>query len=61
MEVRARKLCVCKAVSEAEFVGMLSSGNTREDIVKRTGIGTQCGLCLPEVDRVYGEFVAKNL
>lgn len=39
-------ICVCKKVTESEIAQAVKSGNSLEEIIKDTGLGSQCGNCL---------------
>ena len=39
-------LCVCKRLVEKDTEELLESGMTLAEVVKATGLGTQCGVCI---------------
>jgi bacterioferritin-associated ferredoxin len=42
-------VCVCKAVSDRHIRAAVKGGTTRlKDLSRQTGLGTCCGICLPE-------------
>ncbi len=50
---RGRIVCNCRNVSESEILAAIEGGaTTREAIAERTGCGTGCGACLPELERM---------
>jgi bacterioferritin-associated ferredoxin len=45
--------CICKATSFQELLAMaMAAGWSLPDLVRETGCGGQCGLCLPYLSRM---------
>ncbi|MBI5785854.1 MAG: molybdopterin-dependent oxidoreductase [Rhodocyclales bacterium] len=50
---RGRIVCSCKNVSETDIADAVAAGATgQEQLQERTGCGTGCGACLPELKRM---------
>lgn len=50
---RGRIVCSCRDVAESEIAAAMAAGAADRGAVQaRTGCGTGCGACLPEVDRL---------
>jgi assimilatory nitrate reductase catalytic subunit len=50
---RGRVVCNCKNVAEFDILDAIKAGAaTREAVQERTGCGTGCGACLPELDKM---------
>ncbi len=50
---RGRIVCNCQNVAETDIVAAIKAGATTRDAVQeRTGCGTGCGACLPELNRM---------
>ena len=50
---RGRIVCNCQNVAETDIVAAIKAGaTTREAVQERTGCGTGCGACLPELSRL---------
>jgi bacterioferritin-associated ferredoxin len=46
------KLCVCKNISEEEFI-KAASDKTFEDAVSQLKLGSMCKTCLNQANRIY--------
>jgi bacterioferritin-associated ferredoxin len=45
-------VCSCRAVSDREIVRAVESGRTLDEVVRLTGVTTDCGCCADEVERI---------
>ena len=49
---RGKVICNCFDVAEGEILAALAQGETMDALQQRTGCGTNCGSCLPELKRL---------
>ena len=56
-------ICICKGITEEKIRSAIKhshSPNTR-DILKKLGVGTDCGTCLlHSIDKIVAEIKSKN-
>lgn len=56
-----RLVCICNMVTEKELLAALQRGaRSTADIQKMTHAGTSCGRCLPSIDAIVEDFLARQ-
>jgi bacterioferritin-associated ferredoxin len=45
-------VCSCRAVSDRELHRAVESGRSLDEVVRLTGVTTDCGCCAEEVERI---------
>ena len=54
-------VCICKAVSEKRIARAVSEGAiTLKDLRERTGLGTNCGKCVPQAYQYLKESLERR-
>ena len=54
-------ICVCKNISEDKVIDALKQGHRGEDVLKRLGVGSDCGICMIDaVTKVEAAFLASQ-
>lgn len=52
-------ICLCKGITEQQVQEQLAKGSNTKDVMKRLGVGSDCGICVLEaIDRIQA--AAKN-
>jgi len=51
--------CMCKGVTDGELRRTAASGASLEEVVRATGVGTDCGCCVEAVRRVVADASAR--
>jgi bacterioferritin-associated ferredoxin len=47
-------VCSCRAVSDHAIREAVRAGQCREEILASTGVGSDCGACMDDVDSLLG-------
>jgi bacterioferritin-associated ferredoxin len=56
-----RLVCLCNFVAESEIKNALKKGaSSTQHIQEYTRAGTNCGKCLPEIDRIVDDFLSEQ-
>lgn len=54
-------VCICKAVSEKRIARAVGEGaTTLKDLRERTGLGTNCGKCVPQAYALLRETLERG-
>jgi len=53
-------VCLCKNIKESDIEKLVKSGvNTLKGIKKATHAGTQCKVCIPDIENTLKEMIGK--
>ena len=54
-------VCICKAVSERRIAQAVGEGvTTLKELRERTGLGTNCGKCVPQAYQLLRDSLARQ-
>jgi bacterioferritin-associated ferredoxin len=54
-------VCICKAVSERRITRAIAEGvTTLKELREHTGLGTQCGKCVPQAYQVLRDTLERR-
>lgn len=54
-------ICICKGITEEQIISLLKMGLSRGEILRRLGVGDDCGVCVVNsLDGLIKQYHEKN-
>jgi bacterioferritin-associated ferredoxin len=50
-------ICICKGITEEQIISLLKMGLSRGEVLRRLGVGEDCGVCVVQsVDKLIKRY-----